>query len=131
MDMSRLKAAIFSTFCAHVLSAQTNAPQVFYFPKPIEPKPYAAPMKPVVRLADLKAKHKSQQQWSETVVDDYYNHVEVIAAAPGAKVPLHLHADSPEYWFIVEGQIRFEIDDPPGKAQIIDSRKGSLVFAPE
>jgi mannose-6-phosphate isomerase-like protein (cupin superfamily) len=88
-------------------------------------------MKPLVRLADLKTKHKGQLDWSEPVVDDYYNHVEVISATPGSKVPLHLHSDSPEYWFIEEGEIRFEIDDPPGKAQIIDAGKGSLVFAPE
>lgn len=113
------------------LRAQTSPPQVFYFPKPVSPQPYAAPMKPFVRLADLKARHHDQTDWSETLVDDYYSHLEVISAAPGSKVPLHLHADSPEYWFIEQGEIRFEIDDPPGKAQIIDAPKGSLVFAPE
>ena len=118
-------------FCLSLLYAQKNPPKVYYFPKPNEPKPYAAPMKPLVRLADLKARHKGQSNWSESLVEDYYNHVEMISAAPGSKVPLHLHADSPEYWFVVEGEIRFEIDDPPGNPQIIDAGKGSLVFAPE
>jgi mannose-6-phosphate isomerase-like protein (cupin superfamily) len=117
--------------CLSLLKAQASPPQVFYFPKPIGPAPYVAPMKPLVRLADLKGKHKGQSNWNETVVDDYYNHVEVISAAAGSKVPLHLHADSPEYWFIEEGEIRFEIDDPPRNAQIINAGKGSLVFAPE
>jgi mannose-6-phosphate isomerase-like protein (cupin superfamily) len=117
--------------CAQMIYAQTNLAKVFYFPKPAEPKPYVAPMKPLVRMADLKAKHEAQSNWSDPVVEDYYNDVEVISAAPGTKVPLHLHADSPEYWFVVEGEIRFEIDDPPGKAQFFDARKGSLVFAPE
>lgn len=113
-----------------LLHAQKNA-QVFYFPKASELPPYAAPMKPLVRLAGLKVEHKGQSNWSETVVADYYNRVEVISAEPGSKVPLHLHADSPEYWFVEEGTIRFEVDDPPGNRQIFDAAKGSLVFAPE
>src|SRR5262249_31150236 len=110
-----------------LLNAQ-NKSEVFYFPKPVEPSPYVSPMKPVVPLGDLKTKHKGQPAWSETVVADYYNHVQVISAAPGTKVPRHLHADSPEYWFVEQGKIRFEIDDPPGKTQTFDAEKGSLVF---
>ena len=112
------------------LNAQ-NKSELFYFPKPAEPAPFVSPMKPVVHLNDLKTKHKGRPAWSETVVDDYYNHVEVISAPPGAVVPRHLHADSPEYWFIEQGKIRFEIDDPPAKTQMFDAEKGSLVFAPE
>jgi mannose-6-phosphate isomerase-like protein (cupin superfamily) len=122
-------AALF--LCVSLLYAQRNSSQVFYFPKPIEPKPYVPPMKPLVRLADLKAKHKGQPNWSESVSEDYYNHVEVISAAPGSKVPFYMLADSPEYWFVEEGEIRFEIDDPPGKTQSIDAGAGSLVLAPE
>jgi mannose-6-phosphate isomerase-like protein (cupin superfamily) len=114
-----------------LLYAQTNAPKVFYFPKPIEPKPYAAPMKPLVRLEDLKARHKGQSNWSESLVEDYYNHVEVISAAPGSKVPSYMLADSPEYWFVEEGEIRFTIEDPPGHPQVFEAGKGSLVLAPE
>lgn len=88
-------------------------------------------MKPLVRFADLKNKHKGQAAWSETVVADYYNRVDVISAAPGTKVARHLHADSPEYWFIEQGKIHFEIEDPPGNPQTFDAEKGSLVFAPE
>jgi mannose-6-phosphate isomerase-like protein (cupin superfamily) len=130
-----LLSAVVLFLCAFTyvlsLSAQTSNPKVFYFPKPIQPRPYVPPMKPLVLLADLKAKHKGQSNWSELVVQDYYNRVEIISAAPGSKVPLHMHSDSPEYWFVEEGQIRFEIDDPPGKPQIINAGKGSLVFAPE
>jgi mannose-6-phosphate isomerase-like protein (cupin superfamily) len=116
---------------ASFLAAQPSTSQAIYFPKPVKPAPYVAPMKPVVRLAELKARHKGHANWTETVVADYYNRTDVISAAPGAKVPLHLHADSPEYWFIEEGAIRFEIDDPPGNPQNFDAPKGSLVFAPE
>lgn len=111
--------------------AQGPNQKVFYFPKPIHPRPYVAPMKPFVPLAGLKAKHKGQANWSELVVADDYNRVEVISAAPGSMIPTHLHSDSPEYWFVEEGEIRFKIDDPPGQTHTIDAKAGRLVFAPE
>jgi mannose-6-phosphate isomerase-like protein (cupin superfamily) len=122
-------AALLLSVPAIFAQPSTNTP--IYFPKPATPAPYVAPMKPLVRFAELKAKHKGQAGWSETVVADYYNRVDVIAAAPGTKVPPHLHADSPEYWFVAEGRVRFQIDDPPGTPHTFDAAKGSLVFAPE
>ena len=112
-------------------SGQSASQKVFYFPKPIRPNPYVAPMQARVRIADLKARHKGQDNWSETVVADHYNHIEVISAAPGSKIAMHLHADSPEYWYIEQGEIRFEIEDPPGQVHDIDAKAGSLVFCPE
>ena len=59
---------------AMVLTAQNQRPRkVFYASKPLKPAAYRAPMKPLVRLADLKAKHKGQANWSELVVDDKNN----------------------------------------------------------
>lgn len=95
-------------------AAQTaQTPKIFYAPKPIQPMPYLDPMKPLVRLADLKTKHAGQANWSERVVYDKNNRAEVVSAAPGSKVPRHLHSDAPEYWVVQEGRIRFEIEDPP------------------
>jgi mannose-6-phosphate isomerase-like protein (cupin superfamily) len=111
--------------------AQRQAAKIFYAPKPIQPMPYLAPMKPLVRLADLKAKHAGQANWSELVVYDKNNRAEVISAAPGSKVPRHLHSDAPEYWVVQEGRIRFEIEDPPGKFKYFEAAKGDLVLAPE
>lgn len=111
--------------------AQRPPAKIFYAPKPIQPMPYLAPMKPLVRLADLKAKHAGQANWSELVVYDKNNRAEVISAAPGSKVPRHLHSDSPEYWVVQEGRIRFEIEDPPGKFKYFEAAKGDLVLAPE
>jgi len=105
--------------------------KIFYAPKPIQPMPYVAPMKPLVRLADLKAKHAGQANWTELVVYDKNNRAEVISAAPGSKVPRHLHSDAPEYWVVQEGRIRFEIEDPPGKFKYFEAGKGDLVLAPE
>src|ERR1051325_9766659 len=77
MDGVRAIAALAVTF---TLAAQTHS-RIFYAPKPIEPMPYVEPMKPLVRLADLKLKHKGQTNWGELVVYDKNNRAEVIAAA--------------------------------------------------
>jgi mannose-6-phosphate isomerase-like protein (cupin superfamily) len=39
--------------------------------------------------------------------------------------PLHLHRDQDEWWYIVEGEYRFEVD-----GQEIHARAGATVFAP-
>ena len=111
--------------------SQQRPAKVFYAPKPIEPSPYLTPMKPLVRLADLITKHKRQANWSELVVYDKNNRAEVISAAPGSRVPRHLHSDAPEYWVVQEGRIRFEIEDPPGTLQSFEAAPGDLVLAPE
>ena len=115
---------------APLLAAQTK-PRVFYFPKPVEPTPYVAPMKPLHRLADLKAKHRAGISWSELVIADSNTRAEVISAPPGARVERHLHPDSPKWWVVQEGVIRFEIEGLDGRFETIEARKGSYVFAPE
>ena len=117
-------------------SANTSAEQkpsakVFYVAKPIHPAPYLVPMKPLVHLADLKQKHKGEVNWTELVVYDKNNRAEVTSAAPGSKLPRQLHSDAPEYWVVLEGRIRFEVEDPPGKFQTFEAGKGDLVLAPE
>jgi mannose-6-phosphate isomerase-like protein (cupin superfamily) len=42
-----------------------------------------------------------------------------------------MHSDAPEYWVVMEGRIRFEIEDPPGQFQTFEAGKGDLVLAPE
>jgi mannose-6-phosphate isomerase-like protein (cupin superfamily) len=115
------------------MSAQEDRPaaKVFFVNKPVQPTPYDAPMQSLVRLADLKAKHKGQANWSELVVYDKNNRAQVISAAPGSKVPRHLHSDAPEYWVVQEGRIKFEIEDPPGTFKTFEAGKGDLVLAPE
>lgn len=39
--------------------------------------------------------------------------------------PLHLHRDQDEWWYILEGEYRFEVD-----GQEIYARAGDIVFAP-
>jgi mannose-6-phosphate isomerase-like protein (cupin superfamily) len=110
---------------------QRPSAKIFYVPKPIQPPPYLPPMKPLVHLAELKQKHRGQSNWSELVIYDKNNRAEVISAAPGSKLPRQLHSDAPEYWVVLEGRIRFEIEDPPGQFQTFEAAKGDLVLAPE
>src|SRR5262245_2585268 len=119
--------------CLIMLASATGWSQtqrIFYFPKPIAPTPYRPPMKPLTRLADLKAKHYGRTDWSELVIDDGNSRAFVISAAPGSKVARHLFPDSPAWWVVQEGRIRFEIETPQGW-QKFEARKGSYVFAPE
>jgi mannose-6-phosphate isomerase-like protein (cupin superfamily) len=119
------------TAIAPVLAAQTSQPRVLYFPKPARPAAYVSPMKPVHRLADLKAKHSNASSWNELVIADNNTRAEVISAPPGARVERHLHPDAPKWWVVQEGAIRFEIEGTDGKMETVEARKGSYVFAPE
>jgi mannose-6-phosphate isomerase-like protein (cupin superfamily) len=111
--------------------AQTK-PRVFYLPLPAQPAPYPAPIKPLVRLADLEAKHRGSSNWSELVILDNNSRAQVISAAPGSKIARHLHPDAPEWWVVQRGRIRFEIETAEeGKFQTIEAGKGSYVYAPE
>jgi mannose-6-phosphate isomerase-like protein (cupin superfamily) len=116
---------------ANAAAEQKPSTKIFYVAKPIQPLPYLAPMKPVVHLADLEQKHKGQPNWTELVVYDKNNRAEVISAAPGSKLPRQLHSDAPEYWVVLAGRIRFEVEDPPGQFQTFEAGKGDLVLAPE
>jgi oxalate decarboxylase/phosphoglucose isomerase-like protein (cupin superfamily) len=88
-------------------------------------------MRPLVKLAELKAKHRGQANWSELVILDNNSRGQVISAAPGSRVVRHLHPDAPEWWVVQEGRIRFEIEKADGTFEMIDGRKGSYVYAPE
>jgi quercetin dioxygenase-like cupin family protein len=84
---------------------------------------YIPPNKPLTRLADLKAMHPGQTNWTEVVVKDpedeaYYN-----SAAPGAKFGRRMHPDTGALIVVVEGQMHFNI---AGQDPIVATR-GSVV----
>jgi mannose-6-phosphate isomerase-like protein (cupin superfamily) len=107
-------------------------PRVFY---PASSSPSQSrtvpPMKPLVRLADLEARHRGRPDWSELVILDNNSRAQVISAPPGAKTARHLHPDAPEWWVVQRGRIRFEIETAEGKFQTIEAGPGSYVYAPE
>ena len=97
-----------------------------YVYKPLRPTGWHPPMKPFVRLADVKAQHRGEKEWSEWVVKDEHLWSQYIQSAPGSKVSPRFHPDTREWWVIVEGQIRFNIE---GQEPFV-ARRRSMVQVP-
>jgi oxalate decarboxylase/phosphoglucose isomerase-like protein (cupin superfamily) len=126
---ARLALAVL--LAALTAAAQSEKPKVFYFPKPVARTAYRPPMKPVTRLADLQAKHKGESNWRELVIDDGNSKAYMVQEAPGTKHARRLYPDSPAWWAVLAGRIRFEIEKPEGGFDVFEARKGSYVFVPE
>lgn len=95
-------------------------------PKPIAPPGYVPPQRPWVKLTDLKAAHRGEVAWRERLVDDGRLMAEYVQAAPGTKVSARFHPDTREWFAVVEGEVRVEIE---GQAAFV-ARRGSLVNIP-
>jgi quercetin dioxygenase-like cupin family protein len=95
-------------------------------PKPTTLTPYPSGHTPWVKLADLKAKHKGEATWHEVVVDDGRLTGEYVAAAPGTRVSARFHADTREWFAVVEGEVRVTIEGQPA----FTATRGSLVNIP-
>jgi quercetin dioxygenase-like cupin family protein len=107
-------------------SAQTATPTLLWAPKPIATPAYPPGHRPWIKLADLKTTHKGETAWREVVVDDGRLMAEYVAAPPGTKVGRRLHPDTREWFAVVEGDVRVEIE---GQAPFVATR-GSLVNIP-
>jgi quercetin dioxygenase-like cupin family protein len=101
-------------------------PTAVWAPKPSQVPGYPPGQKPWTKLADLKAKHKGDANWREMVVDDGRLSGEYVAAAPGTKVASRLHPDTREWFAVVEGEVRVDIE---GQTPFTATR-GSLVNIP-
>ncbi|MCU1384189.1 MAG: hypothetical protein JWL71_2886 [Acidobacteria bacterium] len=101
-------------------------PTAVWAPKPTQTPAYPAGHKPWTKMADLKSKHTGEANWRELIVDDGRLTGEYVAAAPGTKVAKRLHPDTREWFAVVEGEVRVEIE---GQAPFTATR-GSLVNIP-
>jgi len=99
---------------------------VSYAPKPAKLTAYTPPHKPHTRLADLKAKNQGKAEWSEWVVKDDYLWTQYIQSAPGSKVSPRFHPDTREWWVVLEGELRFQIE---GQEPFVAKRR-SIVQVP-
>ena len=88
---------------------------------------YVPPNRPLTRLSDLKAKHAGQTTWSELVVKDLEMQAEYHSAAPGTQISKRMHPDTAEFWVVVAGEMRFDIQ---GQAPVAATR-GSIVNVPK
>lgn len=120
-----LAAAVFVPLC--FAQSRSRPPETAsWAPKPVEIPKYVPPHKPITRLTDLKKQRGGEAEWRQVIVDDNTLHGEYIQSAPGTKTPRRFHPDTREFWAVVEGQLRFEIE---GQQPFI-ATKGSLVQVP-
>lgn len=119
----RVLAGLFAV-CVIVVCALAQE-EASWAPK-YEPGKYPPGHRPHTKLADLRAKYKGKADWRETIVNDDYFRAEYISMAPGTKVSRRFHPDTREWWVVVDGQIRFDIE---GQDSFI-ANKGSMVQVP-
>lgn len=101
-------------------------PTMVWAPKPAALPGYTAPQKPLKKLADLKAAHRGMPAWQEVVVDDGRLMAEYVQDPPGARTGQRFHPDTREWFAVVEGQVRVEIEGQPA----FTASRGSLVNIP-
>lgn len=130
MSISRGVAVAVLIYGASAIVAAQQAPRpvptTVWAAKPVKTPPYRAGLKPWVKLPDLKAKHKGRANWNEVVVDDGRLMAEYVFAAPGTKVSRRFHPDTREWFAILEGEVRVEIEGQ----EPFTATRGSLVNIP-
>jgi mannose-6-phosphate isomerase-like protein (cupin superfamily) len=114
-----------------VLSAQTPDSRVYYYPKPLARTPWNPPMKPVTRLADVRARHHGEPAWRELVIHDENSRAYIVQEPAGTKRERRLYPDSPAWWAVLDGRIRFEIEKADRSFETFEATTGSYVFVPE
>jgi quercetin dioxygenase-like cupin family protein len=124
------RAAFALLACAAAVSAgaqdQRPLPTAVWAPKPTQTTPYPPSHRPWVKLTDLKAKHKGAANWRERIVDDGRLTGDYESAASGTTVAKRLHPDTREWFAVVEGDVRVEIENQ----QPFTATRGSLVNIP-
>src|SRR3989442_117890 len=100
--------ALFAAAAAAQQVKLNEAPS--WAPKPIGASKYVPPHRPHPRLVDLKSKHDGVAHWRELLVDDDHLHAEYVSTSPGSRVSKRFHPDTREWWIVMDGEIRFEIE---------------------
>jgi quercetin dioxygenase-like cupin family protein len=121
-----LVAALVAGAAALRAQDQRPVPTQAWAPKPTKTPVYPANLKPWVKIADLKARHKGDANWREMIVDDGRLTGEYASASPGTKVGRRFHPDTREWFAVVDGEVRVEIE---GQTPFTATR-GSLVNIP-
>jgi mannose-6-phosphate isomerase-like protein (cupin superfamily) len=104
------------------------APQesLVWAPVPSKPNLWIAPNKPHTKLVDLLASHKGKASWRAPIVRDALLAADYVQMAPGAKTARQFQPDSPVWWIVQDGQVRFTIE---GQEPFV-ATKGFLVQVP-
>ena len=87
---------------------------------------YLPPNKPLVKLADLKAKYKGRSSWSEVVVKDTELQAEYHSASVGTKVSPRFHPGTASFLVVFEGEMQWEVENQSP----FTAKRGSIVNIP-
>ncbi|MGE0814646.1 MAG: cupin domain-containing protein [Vicinamibacterales bacterium] len=101
-------------------------PTAVWASKPTALRPYPPGIRPWLTLADVKARHAGQASWTEALFDDGRLMAHYVSAAPGERQGARFHPDTREWFAVVEGEVRVEIE---GQAPFTATR-GSVVNVP-
>jgi len=90
------------------------------------PAVYKGPHKPHTKISEVKAKHAGHSDWRELVVDDSHLRSEYVQAKPGSGVKRAIHPDTREWWVVLEGEVKFDIES----VGTVMAKKGGIVQVP-
>lgn len=79
--------------------------------------------KEVVSINKIIEKYGRSTSWSHTLINTESNCATLIAQMPGEGNRLHYHPDWNEWWYILEGEWEWEIEDKK-----VNIKVGDLVF---
>lgn len=123
---THLTAAALAALLTLPAAAQEHQVLLTWAPKPANPTGWIAPNKPVWRLSEILAAHRSDKSWTQPIVRDRDYSADYIQMAPGEKTRTLFYADDRTFFVVWGGKIRFTIQ---GQAPFIAS-KGFLVQVP-
>jgi quercetin dioxygenase-like cupin family protein len=115
-----------TTVSIHAQQPPRPVPTTLWAPKPVKTPVYKPGLKPWVKLTDLKAKYKGRSGWQEVVADDGRLAAAYISTPPTTGVSRRLHPDTREWFAVVEGELRVEIEGQ----EPFTATRGSLVNIP-
>jgi quercetin dioxygenase-like cupin family protein len=113
-----------ATAAPHAQDARPT-PTAAWAPKPASTPAYPPGHKPWTPLAEIKARHAAPN-WRERIIDDGRLTGDYESAVPGTTVARRFHPDTREWFAVVEGQVRVDIE---GQAPFTATR-GSIVNIP-
>lgn len=137
--MRRMRIAAVTAFVVALsapIAGQNPAPPPVAGPRPVPTavwasKPTVTPayrpgLVPWIKLADVKARHAGQASWTDALFNDGRLMAHYVAAAPGVRQSARFHPDTREWFAVVEGEVRVDIE---GQAPLVATR-GSIVNIP-
>jgi hypothetical protein len=68
---------------------------------------------------------------ARAVIQDENSRAFLVQEPPGTTHARKLYPDSPAWWAVIEGRIRFEVEKPDRTFEVFEATKGSYVFVPE